>query len=104
MSEQKEPRRVGDVVPSHNQLEGVRWHVRDLVGKEFVVTALAEWEGDGEPYLAVNIEIGDQEGFFFTSHLAVFRKLLRCQDALPLLATILEKEGKSSGRKYFDIE
>jgi len=95
---------VGDVVPSHAPLEGTQYQVRDLVGKEFVVTALAEWEGDNGPYLAVNIEVGDQEGFFFTSHLAVFRKLLRCQEALPLLATIVAKEGKTSGRQYFDIE
>jgi len=43
-------------------------------------------------------------GFFFSSHQAVFRKLLACKDELPLLATILEKTGKESGRKYFDIE
>lgn len=91
-------------MPPRVALEGTQYQVRDLVGKEFVVTALAEWDGNDGPYLAVNIEIGDRVGFFFTSHLAIFRKLLKCEDALPLLATILEKTGKESGRQYFDIE
>jgi len=80
------------------------YHIRDLVGKEFEITALAEWEGDSGPYLAVNILVDGHTGFFFSSHQAVFRKLLLCQDDLPLLATVLEKTGKASGRQYFDIE
>lgn len=104
MSEQKAPRRVGDVVPSRAELEGTLYNVRDLVGKEFTIMELAEWEGDDGPYLAVNIRIDDRTGFFFSSHQAIFRKLLACKDELPLLATVLEKTGKASGRQYFDIE
>jgi len=104
VSEQKEHRRVGDVVPSRAELEGTMYHIRDLVGKEFLITGIAEWEGEQGPYLAVSIEVGDRVGFFFSSHQAIYRKLLLCQDQLPLLATVLEKEGKTSGRKYFDIE
>jgi len=80
------------------------YHVRDLVGKEFEITGMAEWEGERGPYLAVNIWIDGHMGFFFSSHQAVFQKLQLCQDDLPLLATILEKTGKESGRTYFDIE
>ena len=104
MSEQKARRRVGDVVPSRAELEGTMYHVRDLVGKEFEITGMAEWEGESGPYLAVNIWVDDHMGFFFSSHQAVYRKLRECQDDLPLLAPILEQEGKASGRKYFDIE
>lgn len=104
MAEQRTARRVGDVVPSRAELEGTRYHLRDLVGKEFVITGIAEWEGEKGPYAAVSIEINDRMGFFFSSHLAVFRKLLACKDEVPLLATILEKTGKESGRQYFDIE
>lgn len=104
MSEQKAPRRVGDVVPSRAELEGTLYNVRDLVGKEFEITGMAEWEGDNGPYLAVNVWIDGRMGFFFSSHQAIYRKLLACKDELPLLATILEKTGKSSGRTYFDIE
>jgi len=95
---------VGDIVPSRAELEGIQHHLRDLVGKEFVITGIAEWEGEQGPYAAVSIEINGRAGFFFSSHQAVFRKLLACKDELPLLATILEKTGKESGRKYFDIE
>lgn len=104
MDEQKAPRRVGDVVPSRAELEGALYNVRDLVGREFEVTGIAEWEGDDGPYLAVNIRIDGQASFFFSSHQAIFRKLLLCQDKLPLLATVLKKTGKASGRTYFDIE
>ncbi len=104
MTEQKARRRVGDVVPSQGTLEGTQYHVRDLVGKEFEITGLAEWEGDDGPYMAVHIEIEGKVGFFFSSHVAIFRKLQQCVDALPLLATVLRKEGKASGRRYFDIE
>jgi len=104
VSEQEEHRRVGDVVPARAELEGTMYHVRNLVGKEFLITGIAEWDGEQGPYLAVSIEIGGREGFFFSSHQAIYRKLLLCQDQLPLWATALEKEGKSSGRKYFDIE
>jgi len=104
VSEQKVHRRVGDVVPSRAELEGTQYHVRDLIGKEFLITGIAEWDGDDGPYLAVGIEVGDRTGFLFSSHQAIFRKLLLCQDDLPLLATVLEKTGKESGRKYFDIE
>ncbi len=104
MSEQRARRRVGDVVPSRAELEGIQYHVRDLVGKEFEITGLHEWEGDDGPYLAVGIEINGTAGFFFSSHQAIFRKLLLCQDELPLVATILEKTAKASGRNYFDVE
>ena len=104
MSEQKARRRVGDVVPSRNELEGIQYHLRDPVGKEFTITGIAEWEGEKGPYAAVDIEVDGQMGFFFSSHQAVYRKLLACKDELPLLATILEKTGKESGRMYFDIE
>jgi len=104
VSEQKEQRRVGDVVPSRAEMEGTIYHIRDLVGKEFLITEIAEWEGEQGPYLAVSIEVGDRVGFFFSSHQAVYRKLLLCRGQLPLLATVLKKEGKTSGREYFDIE
>lgn len=104
MSEFTARRRVGDVAPSRAELEGMQYNVRDLVGKEFEITGIAEWEGENGPYLAVNIWIDGHMGFFFSSHQAVFRKLQQCRGALPLLATILEKTGKESGRKYFDIE
>ena len=104
MSEQRARRRVGDVVPSRAELEGTQYNVRDLVGKEFEITGVAEWEGEDGPYLAVNIQVDGHMGFFFSSHQAVFRKLLLCQDELPLMATIRAKEGKRSGREYFDIE
>lgn len=104
MSEQKATRRVGDIVPSRAELEGMQYHIRDLVGKEFTITEIAEWEGELGPYAAVSIEIDGNLGFFFSSHQAVYRKLLLCMDELPLLATILERQGKASGRKYFDIE
>jgi len=104
MAKQEVRRRVGDVVPSREGLEGAHYHLRDLVGKEFVITGIAEWEGEQGPYAAVGIEVDGHEGFFFSSHQAVFRKLLACKDELPLMATILEKTGKESGRKYFDIE
>jgi len=104
VTKQKAPRRVGDIVSSRAELEGTQYHLRDLVGKEFEITGIAEWEGDKGPYAAVGIEINGHAGFFFSSHLAVYRKLLACKDELPLLATILEKTGKESGRQYFDIE
>lgn len=104
MNEQKRTRRVGDVVPSREALEGDLCRVRDLVDKEFVITGIAEWVGSDGPYLAVGIKLDGEAGFFFSSHLAIFRKLLLCQGELPLLATILERTGKESGRKYFDIE
>ncbi len=104
MSEQKARRRVGDVAPSRAELEGTQYHVRDLVGKEFEIIGLAEWDGEQGPYMAVHIEIEGKIGFFFSSHVAIFRKLQQCVDALPLLATVLRKEGKASGRGYFDIE
>lgn len=104
MSEQDRVRRVGDVVPARAELEGDQWHVRNLVGVEFTITGIAEWEGEEGPYLAVGIEIDGKEGFFFSSHQAIFRKLLLCQDELPLVATIRAREGKASGRKYFDVE
>ena len=104
MSKQKALRRVGDVAPSRSQMEGTQYHLRDLVGKEFVITGIAEWEGEKGPYAAVSIDVDGREGFFFSSHLAVFQKLLVCKDDLPLLATILEKTGQESGRMYFDIE
>lgn len=103
MTEKKEYRRVGDVAPSRVELEGTQLHVRDLVGVEFLITGIAEWEGEDGPYLAVTIEGEGGVGFFFTSHQAVYQKLADCKDQLPLLATILEKTGKASGRQYFDI-
>lgn len=104
MSEQRARRRVGDVAPSRAELEGTMYHVRDLVGKEFEITAMAEWEGERGPYLAVSIQVDGHTGFFFSSHQAICQKLQLCLDDLPLMATILEKEGRASGRKYFDIE
>lgn len=104
MDEQKAPRRVGDVAPSRGSLLEEQYHVRHLVGKELTITGTAEWEGDDGPHLAIHIEVDGAVGLFFSSHRAIFRKLLQCQDELPLLAIILGREGKASGRKYFDIE
>lgn len=104
MSKQRRARRVGDVVPPRAELPGVQYHIRDLVGEEFLITAMSKWEGESGPYVAASIEIKGTPGFFFSSHQAVYRKLLLCMEDLPLLATIVEREGKSSGRQYFDIE
>jgi len=104
MTEKGEMRRVGDVAPSGSDLEGEYVYVRSLIGEEFVITDIAERVGDNGEYLAVNIERDGKRGFFFTSHQAVYRKLLACKDELPLLATIVERTGKKSGRNYFDIE
>lgn len=97
------PRRVSDVVPLRDPLDGEQAQVRELVGKEFVITQIREWEGDQGPYLAVQIEIQGKVYFFFSSHQAVMQKLLKCQGELPLLATVTKHTAKESGRDYFDI-
>jgi len=104
MTEKSEMRRVGDVAPSGGDLEGEYFYVRSLIGKEFVIIGVAERVGDNGEYLAVNVTLDGEKGFFFTSHQALYRKLLACKDELPLLATIVERVGKKSGRNYFDIE
>ncbi len=103
MTENKGIRRVGDVVPSVGELEGDLLYVRGLVGAEFVITGIQEREGEHGQYLAVQIELDGIPAFFFTSHQAIYAKLLKCQDDLPLLATITEERGAKSGRVYFDI-
>jgi len=104
MTGESEVRRVSDVVGTTGELEGDMFYVRSLIGKEFVITNIAERQGDSGDYLAVKVVLDDKAGFFFTSHQAIYRKLLACKDELPLLATVIEREGKKSGRKYFDIE
>ena len=104
MTETSEVRRVSDVVGASEELEGDMFYVRALVGKEFVITGIGARVSENGEYLVVIIDLDGRAGFFFTSHQAVYRKLLRCKDELPLLATIVEREGRQSGRKYFDIK
>ena len=95
MTNRKVVRRVGDVVPTPSEMEGEQVNVRDLVGEEFVITKIAEWDGKSGPYLAVGIELGGKPAFFFSSHQAIYGKLLKCLDELPLVATITEQTAKS---------
>lgn len=85
-------------------MDGEQFAVRDLVGKEFSITDISEREGSTGTYLGVQIELEGTPAFFFSSHQAIYGKLLKCLDDLPLLATITENEGMTSGRTYFDIE
>jgi len=96
-------RRVGDVAPAGEKLDGDMLYVRALVGAEFVVTGIQERRGDNGEYLAVVIELEGKQAFFFTSHQAIVPKLRKCVDDLPLLATITEEVASGTGRKYFDI-
>jgi len=105
MNTQTRPtRRVGDVAPSGGDLQGDQHKVRDLVGKEIVITRIEEWQGEKGPYLAVEFEHDGAVDFFFTSHKVVKRKLDQCREDLPLLATITRCKNEKTGQTYFDIE
>jgi len=104
MSATNEMRRVGDVVGWSLAMEGELFYVRDLVDREMVITGVAERSSDNGDYLAVSISLDGEKGFFFTSHQAIYQKLVACKDELPLRAVILCRQGRKSGRKYFDIE
>jgi len=103
MTENGMVRRVGDVVPSGGELEGDQLNVRGLVGAEFTIVNLQERNGDNGPYLIVEIELEGKPAFFFTSHIAIYSKLLKCAGSLPLDATITQETGRMSGMEYFDI-
>jgi len=104
MNEQKqEVRRVSDVVGG-GELPGEQVKVSDLVGTEFVIRSIDERGGDWGPYLGVAIEVKGEEYYFWTAHQVITQKLVKCKDDLPLLATIVAREGRESGRTYFDIE
>jgi len=96
-------RRVGDVVPREGGFEGDHLDVRGLVGAEFTIVNLQERDGEDGPYLIVEIELEGKPAFFFTSHIAIYNKLLKCVDALPLLGMITREVGKTSRLEYFDI-
>lgn len=101
---QEQPKRVSDVAPSFRSFEGQKVNVRDLADKEFVITRIVKLVGDDGNYLGVQIENEDWEGFFFSSHTVIVRKLEACIDALPLLAKISLVEPGGDRNSYFNIE
>lgn len=101
---QETPKRVSDVAPAFQPFEGQKVSVRDLVGKEFVITRVVKLTGDKGPYVAVQIEHDDWQGFFFSSHTVIFRKLMECVDVLPLLAKISLVTPDGDRNPYFNIE
>ena len=103
MSE-KQLKRVSDVASDEGLTEGQCVKVSQLVDKEFVIDQIREFTGEHGPYLTVAIHNGDWQGFFFTSHKVLFRKLSQCGDSLPLLAKITRRTSGRSGQEYFDIE
>jgi len=100
----KVTKRVGDVAPAFQPFEGEKVTVRDLIDKEFVVTRIVKLVGDEQDYLGVQIQSGVWEGFFFSSHAVIARKLVACIDALPLLAKITLVEPGEGRNSYFNIE
>jgi len=96
-------KRVSDVAPAQEPLDGEKRNVRDLIGVEFVITRIEEREGDSGEYLAVQCEFDGAPFFFFSNHQAIMPKLRKCIDAVPLLATVVESVSKTTGRSYFDI-
>jgi len=104
MSDRKQLQRVSDVVPRSGGMEGDLIYVRGLVDEEFVITGIAKRTGESGDYLAVDIEWNGRKCFLFTSHQALVPKLLKCQEHLPLLATIRQVKSEKLGRTYFDIE
>jgi len=103
MSEREQMRRVSDVTGSGGDLQGEKVKVSELVDTEFVVTHIAEYDGEWGEYLAVEVEVEGKEYFFFTGHQVLVQKLRKCVDDLPLLATVTVRASKEGGRTYFDI-
>lgn len=103
MSE-KQLKRVSDVAPVSPSFEGQKVYVRNLVDKEVIVTRIVELRGEKGPYIGVQIEHDDWQGFFFSAHIVVMRKLKACIGALPLLARISLVEPGEGRNSYFDIE
>jgi len=100
----KVTKRVGDVAPAFQPLEGQKVTVREMVDKEFVITRIVKLVKDEGDYVAVQIENGDWQGFFFSSHTVIMRKLEACIDALPVLAKITLVEPVEGRNSYFNIE
>ena len=101
---QERPKRVSDIAPAFQPFEGQKVTVRDLVGKEFVITRIVKLVGDDGDYLGVQIENDSWQGFFFSSHTVIVRKLVACAGALPLLAMISLVEPGEGRNAYFNIE
>jgi len=99
-------RRVSDIAPSRGKLDGFKTDVRNLVGQEFLITGIREWEGEKGPYLAVSIVLDNDQCFFFSSHVAIMRRLRLCIDVVKedeLLATIVKVEADNPTGYYYDI-
>lgn len=101
---QEQPKRVSDVAPVLQPFAGQKVQVRGLVDKEFVITRIVKLTGEEGPYLAVQIEKDDWQGFFFSAHTVIFRKLVACIDAVPLLAKISLVTPDGDRNPYFNIE
>jgi len=100
----KVTKRVGDVAPSFQPLEGQKVTVREMVDKEFVITRIVKLTREDGDYIGVQVENGDWQGFFFSSHTVIVRKLVECIDALPLLAKVTLVEPGEGRNSYFNIE
>jgi hypothetical protein len=96
-------RRISDVAPTRNELEGTHFKLRDLVNREFIIREIAEYHGSDGNYMAVNVVVDGEVGFFFSSHQVVAQQLKECQGQTPLLAEV-KMRTSSSGSEYFVLE
>lgn len=95
------PRRISDVAPAGESLEGDQVKISELVGTDFEILSAVERDGEFGPYWAVQIDIDGEPFFFFSSHKVVSRQLGAAAGHLPLIATVEVREGDQPGRDYF---
>jgi len=107
--EGKEIKKIGDVLPKpeplYPELEQVE--VANVLNKELVIEEinfLPSSYKSGEEFVVAKISLDGATKKISIGSVPVVQKLKKIEDKLPVSATIIQKKGVESGRKYFDLE
>ncbi|MGB9614713.1 MAG: hypothetical protein ACPL3B_04375 [Fervidobacterium sp.] len=94
------PKRISDVIPSSKPGEG-KVDIRDLLGKEILITRFEEADGDYGTYFLVYFKTSSEgiEMYFTCGGQVVIKKLRKIEEAnaFPVLATVVRQN------RYYDL-
>lgn len=108
MTEEKQDiiKEWGEVYQPTPTFEGERVEFNDIIDKKLVIKDVAVFNGDYGEFLVVSAEIDSKMIQFPTGSSVIMPKLKKAKEEkkFPIKATIVEKKGEKTKRKYYDLK